>query len=73
MITGIGGGVSFSPANGITDTKTFVYYHTLTAGEKSNGVQLKLTSNSGVQNDGSSSPGQTASFTNIQTVIEVVP
>ena len=50
---------------------TWKWVHTLTAGEKSNGVQVKLFSQSYVDNDGGGSTGQLASFTNIQDIEEI--
>ena len=53
-------------ANGVIESivhTNIVYYHVLTAGEKSNGVQVKVFS---------SSYGDRATFDNMQTVIEVV-
>ena len=46
---------------------SFVYYHLLTAGEKSNGVQVKLFSESYTDDSNNH-----ASFTNVQTIIEMV-
>lgn len=45
---------------------TFEYIHTLTAGEIANGCQFKVFSKSAY------SAGGTASFTNIQTVVEII-
>ena len=50
-----------------TNTISFVYYHTLTAGEKTNGFQVKMFSQSV-----NATNAYTCSFTNIQTVLEVV-
>jgi len=58
---------SSSEVTDITSCISFVYYHTLTAGEKTNGVQAKIFSSSTSQ--GSLSGG---SATNVQTFIEVV-
>jgi len=44
----------------------YVYYHTLTAGEKSNGIQLNIFSKS------YASAGSSTTFTNKQTIIEVL-
>ena len=46
-------------------TNTFVYYHTLTAGEKTNGVQVNIFSKSTV----SAGTTSKASLTNVQTTI----
>lgn len=48
-------------------TASYTIYHTLTAGEKSNGFQIKLFSKSTM---GSNS--QAVSFTNVQTTVELL-
>lgn len=59
---GSNGGTPVSRNN--YQSKTFNWIHTLTAGEKANGVQVKVFSKSY-----STSSGNDASFTNIQTVV----
>jgi len=49
---------------GSTYGRTFIYYHTLTNEEKTNGIQIRLSSSSSA--DGTVS---ISSFSNIQTVI----
>ena len=47
---------------------SFTHIHTLTAGEKTNGFQIKVFSKSSTGTDA----GNNASFTNIETVLEVI-
>jgi len=57
----------------LTSGDTWKWVHTLTAGEKTNGIQVKFFANSYVDNNGSGSPGQTSEFTNKQIILSLAP
>lgn len=59
------GGVSFIES----ETKVIEYYHTLSAGEKTNGVQVKMFSKSTITENAAVT---FANFTNIQTSITII-
>ena len=53
-------------------TSSFSYIHTLSAGEKSNGVQVKVFSKADVTRNTAPTDSMTATFTNIQTSLKLI-